>query len=262
MTGRIIGSLASAIILGTTIMHSAVAGPTELLTDGEGAQSKRIDDMRHLRYIELFFSTHDPQTGKLVAPCYNTTFRSSGIPESRDTAPQNAVKGLDFDELAEEYGVLHVLLNGPKRWMLDWFEVDVGEERNFGGLDAPWVAQLNLLKADSLGSSEPYKSLTIARKSSCGWNKGNTVVLIDDADGNTWVMKGFEEGLEPKHTYEEFLSKGESLYKKLPEGWKVRVKTLDKDLIETPANGVASVMPDEFFNVFDKTGPGMTNYKP
>jgi hypothetical protein len=52
------------------------------------------------------------------------------------------------------------------------------------------------------------------------------------------------------------------VYQKLPEGWKVRVKTLEEDLIEKPEGGVATIMKDEFFNVYDKTGPGMTNYKP
>jgi hypothetical protein len=33
-------------------------------------------------------------------------------------------------------------------------------------------------------------------------------------------------------------------------------------LIEVPEAGVATIMPDEFFNVYDKTGPGMSNYKP
>jgi hypothetical protein len=27
-------------------------------------------------------------------------------------------------------------------------------------------------------------------------------------------------------------------------------------------SGVATIMPDEFFNMYDKTGPGMMNYKP
>jgi hypothetical protein len=40
------------------------------------------------------------------------------------------------------------------------------------------------------------------------------------------------------------------------------MKTLDKDLIEVPETGVATIMPDEFFNIYDKTGPGMSNYKP
>jgi hypothetical protein len=51
-------------------------------------------------------------------------------------------------------------------------------------------------------------------------------------------------------------------FKRLPSGWKFRVKTLKKDLIEVPEGGVATIMPDEFFNIYDETGPGMTNFKP
>ena len=44
--------------------------------------------------------------------------------------------------------------------------------------------------------------------------------------GNTWIMKVFQLGLHPKQTYDQF-------------------------------------MADEFFNVYDKTGPpGMSNSKP
>lgn len=104
--------------------------------------------------------------------------------------------------------------------------------------------------------------MTIARKSGMGWNKGTTVLLLDDAEGNTWIMKGFQLGLEPQHTYERFMAAGASSFKKLPPGWKVRVKALDQDLIEVPESGVATIMADEFFSVYDKTGPGMSNYKP
>jgi len=55
---------------------------------------------------------------------------------------------------------------------------------------------------------------------------------------------------------------GPDEFKKLPEGWFLRTKILKQDLIEKPANGVATIMPDEFLNVYDKTGPGMTNYRP
>jgi hypothetical protein len=55
---------------------------------------------------------------------------------------------------------------------------------------------------------------------------------------------------------------GQGQFKKLPPGWKVRVTKLEKDLIEVPEGGVATIMPDEFFNVYDKTGAGMSNYKP
>jgi len=34
------------------------------------------------------------------------------------------------------------------------------------------------------------------------------------------------------------------------------------DLIERPENDVATIMADEHFNVYEKTGPGRTDYKP
>ena len=39
------------------------------------------------------------------------------------------------------------------------------------------------------------------------------------------------------------------------------VATLEQDLIEKPEGGKATIMADEFFNVYDRTGPGMSNYK-
>jgi hypothetical protein len=236
---------------------------SEVFDDGANAEFRRVDNMHKARYIEMFLAGRDAKTGKILAACYNTMFTPTGIPASRDTAPQKLVEGLDFDKIKQEFGVLNASLNGPKLWMPDWSEVNSGITRSYNGIPATWVGQLNM--GDNTGSvseSSPYKPLTIARKSSLGWNKGTTVLLIDDAEGNTWVMKGFHLGLKPKYTYEEFVSKGAALFKQLPEGWKFRIKKLEKDLIETPENGVATIMPDEHFNVYDKTGPGMTNYRP
>ena len=152
-------------------------------------------------------------------------------------------------------------MNGPKIWFPDWVEIDVGVEREFNGMTAAWVATLNMNEF-SIENSVPYKPTTIKRKSKLGWTKGTKVVILDDAEDNAWIMKGFQQGLTAKYTYKEFVAAGQSQFKKLPPGWKFRVKTLEKDVIEIPENGVATIMPDEFFNVYDKTGPGMTNYKP
>jgi hypothetical protein len=124
------------------------------------------------------------------------------------------------------------------------------------------VAQLNMGKKTSVGESTPYRAMTIARKSGLGWNKGTTVMLLDDAEGNTWIMKGYQVGLTPQYTYQEFLAVGQGRFNKLPKGWTFRVKTLEKDFVEKPERGVATILSDEFFNVYDKTGPGMSNYKP
>jgi len=55
---------------------------------------------------------------------------------------------------------------------------------------------------------------------------------------------------------------GPANFKKLPPGWKARVATLKEDNLEKPEGGIATIMSDEFFNVYDKTGPGMSNSKP
>jgi hypothetical protein len=235
----------------------------KVLADGAGARSGRFDNMHKTRFIEIFLAHSDAKTGKLVAECYNTMFTSKGIPASKDTAPQARVEGLNFDAMKKEYGVGGASLNGPKIWLPDWTEIDMGVERAFNGMSAAWVAQLNMGgNVGGVAESAPYKPMTIARKSGLGWNKGTTALLLDDAEGNTWIMKGFQVGLKPQHTYEQFVAAGQSQFKKLPPGWKFRVKTLEKDLIEVPQGGVATIMPDEFFNIYDKTGPGMSNYKP
>lgn len=262
MKNAIFAGVVTAILAAFLIPCSAADEPA-VLSDGANAEHKRVDNMHQTRYIEIFLATKDPRSGDFIAPCYNTMFMPAGIPASKDTAPQAEVAALDFEKLAEEFDVLGASLNGPKLWLPDWTEIETGKVRTFGAIQAPWVAQLNMGdKLEGVSESTPYKPTSIARKSRLGWNKGTTVVLLDSPDGTTWIMKGFQLGLAPKYTYDEFVSKGAEMYQKLPEGWKVRVKTLEQDLIEKPEGGVATIMPDEFFNIFDKTGPGMTNYKP
>jgi len=235
----------------------------KVVADGAGAKPKRVDNTHKTRFIEIFLAHREAKTGKPLAECYNTMFTAGGIPTSKDTAPQARVEGLDFDAMKKDLGIAGASLNGPKLWLSDWAEMDAGVERTFNGIAATWIARLNMGdNAGGVGETKPYQPQTIARKSSLGWNKGTTVLLLDDAEGNTWVMKGFQLGLKPLHTYEQFVAAGAGMFKKLPPGWKFRVKTLEKDLIEIPAGGVATIMADEFFNVYDKTGPGMTNYKP
>jgi hypothetical protein len=246
----------------TAAQITAAPAQPAVLGDGANAKFDRLDDVHQVRFIEIFLVGREASTGNVVAAVYNSMNTSKGIPASKNTAPQALLEGLDFDHIKTQYGVLGASLNGPKLSLPDWVEIDVGVERDFDGLTAAWVAQLNMGDNSSVSEMAAYEPVTIARDSGLGWNKGRTVILLDDAEGNTWIMKGFELGLEPQYTYDEFLAALPGVYQNLPQGWKVRVKTLEDDLIERPEGGVATIMPDEFFNVFDKTGPGMTNYKP
>jgi hypothetical protein len=233
-----------------------------VLSDSDGAVFGRIDGMHRVRYIEMFLAGQKAETGDIVAACYNTMYGDWGIPESKDTAPQDLVAGIDFDALTAEYGLLGASLNGPKIWTPDWSEAMIGTVRDFNGVKAPWVAQLDMKKAGAVADVTPYEPMTIARDSRLGWPAGTKAMLLDDADGNSWIMKGFQLGLEPRFEYDDFLENGASYFEKLPAGWTFRVVTLEEELIETPENGVATIMADEFFNVYDRTGAGQMNYQP
>jgi hypothetical protein len=167
-----------------------------------------------------------------------------------------------MDEIAKKYGVLGASLNGPKLSIADWWEIEVGKTRQFGSMEFPHTAQLNLTGTANVNDVKPYEPTTIARKSAVNWNKGRTVMVLDDPEGNVWIMKGFQLGMEQKMSYEDFMAAGPAVFKKLPPGWKARVVTLAQDNLEQPEGGVATILSDEFFNVYDKTGPGMSNYKP
>lgn len=259
-------------LLSTALLIAAVGGIVAqtasttapvIIADSAGAKSGRFDNMHKTRFIEIFLAYRDAKSGKMVAETYNSMFTAKGIPASKDTAPQALVEGLDFEKMKKDFGVLGASLNGPKLWLPDWTEIDMGVERDFNGIKASWVAQLDMGdNAGGVSESTPYKPMSIARKSGLGWNKGTTVMLLDDAEGNTWIMKGFQLGLKPQFTYEQFIAAGAGNFKKLPAGWKFRIKTLDQDYIEVPVSGIATIMPDEFFNIYDKAGPGMSNYKP
>ena len=87
-------------------------------------------------------------------------------------------------------------------------------------------------------------------------------MMLGYPDGNVWIMMGFQLGLEPKISYEDFMAAGPAVFKKLPPGWKARVVTLPQHNLEVSQSGVATILSDELFNVYDKIGSRMSNYKP
>lgn len=254
-------ALLIALLRMSSFAQDTTSVEPKVLRDGVGAKSVRVENMHQVRYVEMFLMFRDAKTGSLVAASYNPMFAAKDLSATKDTAPQDLIEGLDYAKIPADFGVLGASLNGPKLWQPDWAEADVGVVRDFNGIKAAWIGQTDMSKG-GVGDGTPYQPVTTARKGKIGWNTGTTVLLIDDAEGNTWVMRGFELGVAPKYTYDRFVAAAETYFKELPAGWKFRVVKLTRDLIESPEGGLATSMSDEFYNVYDKTGPGMTNYKP
>jgi hypothetical protein len=59
-----------------------------------------------------------------------------------------------------------------------------------------------------------------ARKFDFGFNKGTRISVLDDPEGNPWVMKPFSLITFPDQKFDEIATLGSRL--KLPAGWKFR----------------------------------------
>jgi hypothetical protein len=162
--------------------------------------------------------------------------------------------------LKREYDVLSVYKNGPRLWTLDWVEVMVGKERDFNGLKARWVMWLDVPKELSSHEIVAYKSITGRRDTQLGFNKGKPVFILDDPEGNSWVMKSASLILDPNQTYDSLKDLGSRLNP--APGWKFRVQMLEEDLVLTPDNGVVLITQDELGNTYDRMGGPYSNFKP
>ncbi len=231
---------------------------TKLPQDDEDAVLKRFDGIRESSYTEIFLMNVDPQSGKLVGGVYNTVGLNSKD-GSIDSSPRD-ISFVDAEALKREFEVLGVHKNGPRLWTLDWLEVMVGKEQDFNGLKARWVMWLDVPKELTNKESTAYKNITGKRDTQLGINAGTRVYILDDPEGNSWVMKSAGLIVDPTQTYVNLKDLGSRL--KPVEGWKFRTIVLDKDLILTPDNGVAHITQDELGNTYDRVGGAFSNYKP
>jgi len=126
-------------------------------------------------------------------------------------------------------------------------------------MKACWVAQLNMATTPAVSQKARPTTMAIARKSGLGWNKAprrcSLTMLKAHLD-----YEGIPAGLKPQYTYEQFVAAGAAISRSFRR-LEFRITTLDKDLIEVPVTGVATIMPDEF-STFMTRRAGHENYKP
>lgn len=248
-------------LLGVLIVAGVLlAGCTKsLLPDDAGAKLIRYDNVKGQRYTEMFLIGGNPITKDLKAGVYNTLGLNSPT-STGDSSPQAMLDKVDVEALKKQYDMLSVYKNGPRLWTLDWVEVMAGKERDFNGLKARWVTWLEVPKEMTHHESVAYKVITVKRDTQFGINKGSLAFILDDPEGNAWVMKSASLIVDPKQTYDSLKDLGTRL--KPAPGWKFRAVTLEKDLILTPDKGTAHITQDELGNTYDRVGGPYSNYKP
>jgi len=237
----------------TAISNSKIR---EIPQDGKNSVLASSMNINGCRYLEVLVVGGNLKTKKLYAQCYNITNYNG--PDSRNSAPKNLVDLLNTKEITAQFGGFTSFINGPRVWCLDWAKTPSGEVRDFNGLQARWVAKLELNSPNQFSNGKPsYLVSKIERKSSFGINKGSKVFLLDDNIGNTWVMKSYSLKENSNLKMSDVPSIMHTL--NLPEGWSFRINTLEEDLILRPKTGIAKIISDDKDNVYDLSGPGYSN---
>ena len=132
------------------VVAGFLGGCATLPDDGAKATVQRFDNLRAMRYCEVFLIGGDALTHDLKANFYNTTDLNNAR-NPRDTCPADVWEKVDAEALKKQYDVLGVFKNGPRYWAMDWIKLPVGLERNFDGLDVRWMGQVQLPKDIKLG---------------------------------------------------------------------------------------------------------------
>lgn len=238
-----------------------LCGCAKVPHDGDNAKTIRFDDLRDVRYAEVFLIGGNAITKNLDAVFYNSTELNNSA-DPRNTCPQELWDKVDPEALKKEYKVLGVFKNGPRHWVMEWIELPVGAERDFNGLKARWFGEVQLPKDVDLKKkgSTAYKPTTVARKSKMGFAKDKPVFVLEDPQGRPWVMQAYSLIVDPTQTYDSLKDLGSKL--KLADGWKFRVTILKDDLEIQAVNGVAHIVQDDLGNTYDLCADGSSNFIP
>jgi hypothetical protein len=253
-----IGIVAAVIVVAAIVMYTKLV--VTLPNDGAGAKLLTERGVRGQRYTEMFLIGGNAITKALEANVYNTMGLNGG-PTTGDSCPAALLDKVDVKSVKEQYGMLAAFKNGPRLWTLDWFDGAVGKELDFNRMKARWVNWLDLKGISTEPGAADYKNITVKRHTHFGFDKGKQVFILDDPDGNPWVMKSMSLITHPEQKFDELGTLGSRL--KLPLGWKFRAPVLEQDLILTPdKDGVAHITQDDFGNTYDRAGGPYSNYKP
>ena len=187
-----LGIVAAVIVVAAVVLYPKLV--VTLPNDGADAKPFTFKDTRGHRYTEMFLIGGNAITKDLEANVYNT-WGLNGGDTTGDSCPAALLDKIDVKAMAKQYGMLAVFKNGPRLWTLDWIEVEMGKELDFGGMKARWVNWLDMKGISTKPGEATYKNITVRRHTRFGFDKGKPVFVLDDPEGNPWVMKS----MQPHH---------------------------------------------------------------
>ena len=218
-----------------------------------------FDGLMGTRYTEFLIVWGNPLKKEFVAGVYNTVGLNS--PEGKvDSSPQDKLDKVNLKQVEDEMEALSHVLNGPRLWTIDHLGVNAGKKRDFQGLEANWVMWFPIPDEIREGKDLSYAIMPALRDTAMTIWKGSRVYILDDPDGNSFVMKSASLIKDPDQKFEDLKDLGSRL--KLAEGWKFRTRVLEQELVFKTKDGKSFIVQDDIGNTYDRVGGPYSNYKP
>lgn len=202
-------------------------------------------ELRGTRYCEILLGTYDATSGKVRIDVYNT--------QGLSDCPQEAWSALSPSALMAETRSSVVVLNGPRYWVIDGFSgssVLDPEVRTLGGMAMRRTGALELLPAETTGSSAAYATRSVRRDTTWTFHAGRSVYELIDPAGAIYDMQSYSVQ-RVAQSEATLATLGEVL--KPPSGWRFRTRVLEAPLTVTAVDGLAVVVQDELGNTYQRS---------
>jgi hypothetical protein len=207
-----------------------------------------VQDLRGRSFCEISLIT-DGRGDSPIANIWNTTGASDPTAEQLDA--------LDAHAIARENGAVHVLLDGPRQWVIDEITVwEAGEDKTFGGITGTWLGAADAGTTANPAIQDSYRPEYVYRNNSLMFRGGRPVYVLDAPDGEAFVMQSFTRHWDPGLSEDNLAHLGGRL--DLPAGWGFRVEVLDRDMEVSTAghDGLAHLVRDNVHNVYQGSDVG------
>jgi hypothetical protein len=201
-----------------------------------------------MRYCEVLVFT---ETGSgYEAEVWN----SQGVSD----CPEELVRALDGEVIAQEIGAVWAWVNGPRFWLRDDKEINgfppgfIGLQdirRDFGGIELRLVTSVEVPGAN-LDESAGYNIGLVSRDTVWIYNAGRRVYELENPDGARYLMQSFSTAVNPRLDITQLRYLGERL--RLPDGWLFRSYVLEEELRLPTVDGIAEMVTDDFSNSYQR----------
>lgn len=248
--------LVAALMIGAAILTGCEKPKP---ADDEQLTRQEHDALMGTRYTEFLVVWGSPLKKDFIAGVYNTVGLNSpqGVV---DSSPQDQLDKVNMDQVVKEMDALSYVLNGPRLWTIDHLGVNAGTKRDFQGLGAHWVMWFPIPDEIREGKDLSYAIMPALRDTDMTIWKGSRVYILDDPDGNSYVMKSASLIKDPGQKFEDLKDLGSRL--QLAEGWNFRTKVLEEELVFKTKDGKSFIVQDEIGNTYDRVGGPYSNYQP